>query len=316
VRGLTALFALAFALSVQAQSVPAPDNIAMVISESTDAYQQVAERMQVRFELNAPERAQFTQHTAQAVAAKGADIFADSQLVVTVGLQAAQLVHGYDLRVPVLHTLVPKSSYEKMLQVKPPTAAQNISALYIDQPHSRQLELIRLIMPQVSRVGALVGADGLTLTKSLELAARPFKLQMETEAVRNPEELPQALRRVLARSEALLALPDAQVYNQSTLPTILLNTYRSSEPLFGFSASQVKAGALAAVYSTPEQIGNHAGELLLQAGNGGKWVLPAPQAPRYFSVALNREVSRSLGITVDEEIVLLEKLKRSARSEP
>jgi putative tryptophan/tyrosine transport system substrate-binding protein len=314
-RCLTALIALTFAVAVQAQSVPATDNIMVVMSESTDAYQQVAERMRVRFELNAPERAQFTLLTAQAVSAKGAEVFSSSQLVVTVGVQAAQLVHGYDLRAPVLHTLIPKASYEKMLQAKPATSTQSISALYIDQPVSRQLELIRCVLPQALHVGALLGSDGVVLQKSLDLAAKPLGQQMETESVRSPEELPQALRRVLARSDALLALPDAQVYNQSTLPNILLNAYRNKEPVFGFSAGQVKAGALAAVFSTPEQIGNQAGELLLQAGANGKWVLPAPQSPRYFNVAVNRDVSRSLGLTVEEDIVLQEKLKRSARSE-
>jgi putative tryptophan/tyrosine transport system substrate-binding protein len=303
------------ALSVQAQTVSTTDNIMVVVSESTDAYQQVAERMRIRFELTAPERAKFTVQTLQEVTAKGQDTFSGSQLVVTVGVQAAQLVNGYGLRVPVLHTLIPKASYEKILQGKVPAIAQNISALYIDQPHARQLELVHCVMPQASHVGVLLGADGSATAKSLEQAAKTLGLQMETESVLNPEQLPSSLKRVLARSEALLALPDAQVYNQSTLPTILLNAYRSNAPVFGFSAGQVKAGALAAVYSTPEQIGNHAGEWLLRAGAGGKWTLSAPQYPRYFSVAVNREVSRSLDIQVDEDIVLQEKLKRSARGD-
>jgi putative tryptophan/tyrosine transport system substrate-binding protein len=138
---------------------------------------------------------------------------------------------------------------------------------------------------------------------------------MELESLKSPEELPSSLKRVLARSEALLALPDAQVYNQSTLQGILLNAYRSGAPVFGYSAAQVKAGALAAVYSTPEQIGSHAAELLLKAGDGNKWTLPAAQHPRYFNIAVNREVSKSLGFSIDEDIVLHEKLKRNAKSE-
>ncbi len=298
-----------------AQTAAAPDNVVIVVSESTDAYQQVAERLRVRFELTAPERAQFTVQTAQAISAKGAEAFANSQLVVTVGLRAAQLVHGYGLRIPVLHTLVPKASYEKMLQDKAPLLAQNISALYIDQPHGRQLELLHCVLPTATRVGALLGADSTATAKSLDQTAKAMGLQIELESVPSPEQLPSALRRVLVRSEALLALPDAQVYNQSTLPTILLNAYRDNQPVFGFSASQVKAGALAAVYSTPEQIGNQAGEWLLRASAGGKWSLSAPQYPRYFNVAVNREVSRSLELPVDEDIVLHDKLKRSPRSE-
>ncbi len=313
------IFALFFpallAMNAQAQTASAPDSVTIVVSEATDAYLQVAERLRIRFELTAPERAKFTVQNLQEITAKGGDAFSGSQLVVTVGVQAAQLVSGYDLRIPVLHTLIPKASYEKIIQGKIPAATQNVSALYIDQPYSRQLELIHYVMPQASHVGVLLGLDGPAISKSLEQAAKTLGLQMETENVLSPEYLPAALKRVLARSDALLALPDAQVYNQSTLPTILLSAYRSNDPVFGFSSGQVKAGALAAVYSTPEQIGNHAGEWLLRASAGGKWTLSAPQYPRYFSVAVNREVSRSFEIQVDEDIVVHEKLKRSARGD-
>jgi ABC-type uncharacterized transport system substrate-binding protein len=316
--GVMSLIGLAMAsilptANAHAQTVPSPDSIMVVVSESTDAYQQVAESMRVRFELTSPERAKFTVQTSQEVAGKGVEAFSGSQLVVTVGVQAAQQVSGYGLRLPVLHTLMPKASYEKILQAKVPATAQNVSALYIDQPYERQLELIHYVIPAVTRVGVLLGVDGLGAAQAFEQTAKTLNLQIETETVRSPEQLPSALKRVLGRSEVLLALPDAQVYNQTTLPTILLNAYRSNEPVFGFSAGQVKAGALAAVYSTPEQIGNHAGEWLLRAGAGGKWSLSAPQFPRYFSVAVNREVSRSLGLQIDEDIVLQEKLKRSRK---
>lgn len=290
------------------------DNIAIVVSESADAYMQVAERLRVRFDLDNPERARFITIPAQALDGKNAEALANYQLVVSVGVRAATLINNFELRVPVLHTLVPRVAYEPLLVAKP-AAGKNISAVFIDQPVSRQLELVRLVTPQVIRVGALLGNDTAIISRALEQAAKPLGLQVEIETLKSPEELPSSLKRVFARSDALLALPDAQVYNQSTLQGILLNAYRSGQPVFGFSAAQVKAGALAAVYSTPEQIGNHAAEVLLKAGEGNKWTLPAAQYSRYFNVAVNREVSRSLNLQIDEDIVLHEKLKRAAKGE-
>jgi putative tryptophan/tyrosine transport system substrate-binding protein len=290
------------------------DNIAIVVSENAAAYMQVAERLRVRFELENPERARFIIIPAQALDGKNAEALANYELVVSVGVRAATLVNNFDLRAPVLHTLVPRAAYDQILLSKA-AAGKNISAVFIDQPVSRQLELIRLTAPQVEKVGVLLGNDAVAVSRALEQAAKPLGLQMEWESLKSPQELPSSLKRLLARSEALLALPDAQVYNQSTLQGILLNAYRSGEPVFGFSAAQVKAGALAAVYSTPEQIGNYAGEILLKAGEGNKWVLPPLQYPRYFNIAVNREVSKSLGLYIDEDIVLHEKLKRNAKSE-
>ncbi len=312
-RQLFASVVLLYVISLTAFAAQT-DNIAIVVSENTDAYKQVAERLRIRFELENPERARFITIPAQALDGKNADALANYQLVVSVGVRAASLINNFDLPVPVLHTLLPRTAYEQLLSAKPANE-KNSSAVFIEQPVARQLEMVRLTTPQVGKLGALLSADTAAVGRMLEQAAKPLGLQMEFENIKSAVELPSSLKRVLARSDALLALPDVQVYNQSTLQGILLNAYRSSTPVFGFSAAQVKAGALAAVYSTPEQIGNHAAELLLKAGDGGKWTLPPAQYPRYFNVAVNREVSKSLGLQIDEDIVLQEKLKRS-RSEP
>ena len=42
-------------------------------------------------------------------------------------------------------------------------------------------------------------------------------------------------------------------------------------------------------------------------------VLPAPQYPRNFSVAVNRQVSRSLGLEPEEDTVLRDRIQRSER---
>jgi ABC-type uncharacterized transport system substrate-binding protein len=94
-----------------------------------------------------------------------------------------------------------------------------------------------------------------------------------------------ALRRLLSNSNVILAVPDAQIYNRNNISSILLTSYRQQVPLFGFSASYVKAGALAAVYSTPAQISQQVAEIISNLSSASS--LPAPQYPRYFSVNTN-----------------------------
>jgi len=94
----------------------------------------------------------------------------------------------------------------------------------------------------------------------------------------------------------LLALPDAAIYNTSTIRNILLATYRNKVPLVGFSPGYVKAGALCAVYSTPAQIA--AQSLAIIQDYAETRTLPAAHYAKEFEVSVNEQVARSLGLNI------------------
>jgi ABC-type uncharacterized transport system substrate-binding protein len=60
----------------------------------------------------------------------------------------------------------------------------------------------------------------------------------------------------------------------------------------------VAAGAMLALYTSPEQIGQEAGLRLRQAWRNGDRRLPPPDYPRGFDVAVNRSVALALDIRV------------------
>lgn len=107
-----------------------------------------------------------------------------------------------------------------------------------------------------------------------------------------------ALKRTLARSDAILALPNPLVYNPRTMKGILLTTYRHRVPLIGLSQAYVRAGAITAVDSTPAHIGTQLGEILagLARSPTPRPALPPPAFPRYYDVVVNPTVADSLGI--------------------
>ncbi len=113
-----------------------------------------------------------------------------------------------------------------------------------------------------------------------------------------------ALEQVLEDSQLLLALPDPDVFTRYTVAGLLLTSYHHAVPVIGFSAAYVKAGALAAVYSTPEQIGRDAAEMVLAARTDAGWTLPAPRYPTYYNVAVNRQVGRSLSLKLPDDTEL------------
>ena len=77
-----------------------------------------------------------------------------------------------------------------------------------------------------------------------------------------------ALTKVLASADVILAMPDPMIFNNGTIHNILLAAYREERPLIGFSPAYVRAGALAAVYSTPQQIAHQIAETIQRALDG------------------------------------------------
>lgn len=236
-------------------------------------------------------------------------------LVLAVGVQALNQVAG--TAQPVLGVLVPQVSYEKIrAEHARKGVSGKFSAIYLDQPLPRQFGLIRAILPKAGSIGILLGPAARQQGSALSETAGQYNFKLQLEYVGSEQDLISGLRRVLNDSGVLLALPDPLVYNRETAQTILLTSYRHEKPVIGFSQAYVKAGALAGVFSTPAQIARQAAEIVREAIASQKIMLPEPQHPRYFSVDINRQVARSLGINVEEESVIHEKLLKIERASP
>jgi ABC-type uncharacterized transport system substrate-binding protein len=231
-----------------------------------------------------------------------------NQLVIAVGTPAMVAMAQKPATNPVLNVLVPRATFIKTAkQYNRSQDPRRFSAVYMDQSWSRQLRLIRATMPPRSKVGILLGRESSDYISALQSAAKEVDLTVNIESVTDDAELLNALRRLLSNSNVILAVPDAQIYNRNNISSILLTSYRQQVPLFGFSASYVKAGALAAVYSTPAQISQQVAEIISNLSSASS--LPAPQYPRYFSVNTNPQVARSLGLSIDSDIEIQRHLR-------
>ena len=245
---------------------------------------------------------------------KGEPAARSGQVLVAVGTLAMTAMARKPPSVPVLNVLVPRASFRSVARSSARTQDSRLfSAVFFDQPWTRQLSLIRKAIPG-RRVGILLSKDSAVLSGSLLAAARDVHMVANIEMVADEEDLVPALKRLLPNSDALLAVPDAAIYNRGNIATILLTSYRAKVPLFGFSQSYVKAGALAAVYSQPWQIAQQVADIIQGLPTNGS--LPAPQSPRYFSVDINPQVRLSLELNMADEAQLLLKLKQLPEGAP
>lgn len=219
----------------------------------------------------------------------------NSELVIGVGMKAAAVVAASHAPA-VLNVLIPKAGYEKLLRDFPLRAGSHtFSAIFMDQPVYRQVRLITAMLHGKRNVGLLYSSPPEELSQ-LRKELSEHGLNLHEQVVDPALSLAEPLQDVLHGSEVLLALPDAAVYNSSTIRNVLLATYRSGVPLVGFSPGYVKAGALCAVFSTPAQIAAQAASLIKQFDENH--VLPSAQYPLGFEVLVNDQVARSLGLPI------------------
>ena len=226
---------------------------------------------------------------------KSSELFGDVRLFVTVGTSAAQKVLNINPPVPVLNTLIPRSSYDHMVATTP---RGNTSSIFLDQPLTRRLELVENILPTRKMISVVLGPTTRDLKDELVTVAFGRGMRLRVETMSAGQGLVGPLNRALEDSDAFLAVADPVVSNRRTVQNLLLTTYRQRVPVIAYSKAYVKAGALAAVYSTPEQIGRQTGELVAELVRTGSRSLPKPQYPKYFSVEINDQVAQSLGIRV------------------
>ena len=291
------------------QSATAAIPVWVALSENGGVYEEAAEALRAELEREQPGRINWhIRHWSQFTSPSP-----EPQRVIAVGSAAQRgmqdLFAGDDTPPPLLAILVPRLAFERIADPKR-LRAGSLSAVFLDQPPGRQLELIRLALPAVRKVGILVGADSRNHVPAFEKAVKEYGMNLAV-AEGDHGSLFEALQRLLANSEVLLALPDPAVFNSQTAANILTAAYRRQVPLVGFSPAWVKAGALLALYSSPAQIGERGAELL-RLSLAGK-TLPPPQWPREFTVSVNRDVARSLGLVLDES-KLGEQLRRGDRS--
>lgn len=230
-----------------------------------------------------------------------------ADLIVAVGARAAEVLIA-DVGRPIIATLIGRAQFARVSAGSDP---DTVSAIVLDHPVSRHLQLVRAVNPGVDRVSLLFGPETLGLEKEVLSAAALAGLEIESRQVSTANELLPALERVLEGSDALLTLPDPIASGATTARAILLTSYRLRRPVFAFSRAYVEAGALAAVFSSPEDVARDLCDWL-DSLDAIPASLPPPRAPARFGVAINRQVARALGLDVPSDSTILSWMMREA----
>lgn len=237
------------------------------------------------------------------------DQYPQACLIVPIGSQALAAVLKTNTKVPILSVLSRKNIFQHLLKLNNRRLydpQQPITAIYLDQPLIRQLQLIEVLLPSENRqpIGVLIGARSIATQRTLQKQTQARNLSLNTIYVNKFENPVAVLDNLLNEAHVMLALPDRRIYNPKTARGILLTAFHKRVPLIGYSRTFVNNGALAAVYSSTKQMADQSAQQILTIiSNPGK-ILPKPQYPNEYMIAVNYQVARSLGIAIDSEKAL------------
>ena len=239
-----------------------------------------------------------------------AAVDAAADLVVAVGSDAGEIVARTPGSTPRLYGFLPLTVWQELADCCAPDKHRD-SALYIDQPSLRQFELIRQVVPDARRVGVMLGDVPRARRAELDRIADDLGYVLQVADVADSGAVGPSLRHLVDDIDVLLALPDPAVFNRNTVYSILLTTYSAGIPVVGYSRAMVKAGAAAAVFASPPDVGAAITQRIRSFRRDGR--LSPPDYGTVFSVAINADVAKSLRLPSLIEDTLLHRLEGAAR---
>lgn len=227
---------------------------------------------------------------------------ANSDLIIALGTQATSIVSD---RLPN-NTLI--SAYLTAQQAgNYNPASQRHLAVLLDQPLKRYLAFCHALLDR-KKIG-LINYEELKIDSSLQRFLLKHDLELNQYQVNETDNVLTSLRQLIRQNSSLLMLPDQRIYNRNSLKGVLLTTYRSRLPVISYSPAHVKSGALASIFSSPENIGEHLGDLLNRFIKANSLPSEDRVFAKYYSISINHQVARALGLSLPDEDQLRQQLK-------
>ena len=226
---------------------------------------------------------------------------APNSIIVAVGSKANEFALSHLPSADVLSLLMPVSAWDDLL-VRFPGEGRR-AAVVIDQPLTRSVALGKLLVPTAKQIGAVFGPVSVVSKPELRDAVQRSGMELIYAELASDDNPIGVLTPLVQKSDVFITVADRAVFNKSVAKWLLYLSFRQQVSVIGFSQSYAKAGALAAVYSSPENIGRHGAELaaslLTSKGKGsvadGRW---RTHYPEYYTLEVNREVANALNIVV------------------
>lgn len=237
----------------------------------------------------------------------------EEDILVSIGAQALTDLRARYPDRPALHLFVTSDFWREQCARDP--GLGNNTAVALDQPPQRLLQLARLLMPEARTLSAVLGPLSRKHDAALEGGATALGFKPLIDVLK-PDDNPIArLSPLIKAAQVVVVLPDSADFNRAVANWLLQLSFRARIPVIGFSRAYTDAGALASVYSSPENIGQQGAELVTERLVHGLFP-PGLQPPRYYTLTTNATVANALGIALPVAAVLESRYAAALREQP
>ena len=228
-------------------------------------------------------------------------------VILAVNTPAAQAAKKATATVPIVITRVanPVKSGLVSSLARPNGNVTGLSLMHTELS-AKRIELLREILPGLSRLGVLSNADNPGHTPQvaeMELVSSQLGLDFLSFPVRGPSDLPRAFQDATrARAEALIVLDDTSFTNNRA--QILKHAADHSLPVAARYKDFADAGALMAYGPNLPALYRRAADYTDRILKGTKPSdLPIEQ-PTRFDLVVNLKTAKSLGLTIPPSVLI------------
>ncbi len=220
--------------------------------------------------------------------------------LVGIGSKAAAWLHEHDAKLlPLVFCMVSDPAASGL--AKPPPMSGVTTEVAID----RQLALIAETLPGARTIGMLYRDDQ---ERSKQMVATvhdalPNGWKLEAVSIDEKAGAAAAIDRLFDKPiDVVWTAPDSGIYSDAVVRSLLLTALRHRIPVFGFSSSFVRSGALLGIGIDPVNQGAQAATILQRLLAGAPGDAPIISAPT-FEVEVNVVVAQKLSIELPATVI-------------
>jgi len=183
------------------------------------------------------------------------------------------------------------------------TTDARIHGISATVPLATQFALLSDVRPTCRKVGILVLENRLDreVLQDAVTTALPSGWEARFVIVPSIDKIADQIALVCEGTDAVWTYADSGLYTDASVRMLLLTALRRRVPVFGYSPSFVRAGALVGVGIDPARQGDQAGELTVSLLKNAD--TPPQHRPPQHQVVINTVVARKIGLDIPPEVL-------------
>lgn len=228
---------------------------------------------------------------------------AKPRLVLAIGLMAAKLAKEYLKDIPTLYIMVSNPKKYGLI-------GNNIAGITLNIPVEAQFKTYKTLVPGLKSIGVIYDANNSgEIIREAGNVAKKLGVQLVAVSVTSQKEVPEALRSMLGKVDAVWMVPDETVVTTDSFKYFLVTTLEKGVPFFAASDIFVEAGALAALTPDYTDVGRQGCQLATGFTDGQVSLAETgARPPRKINLSLNLKTARKIGLAIPKSVIESAKL--------